>query len=171
MLAGHRALVGFFWLSVLLLTLPIGRSAPASSWKGVVRDAAGKPVSEAIVTLRANGAASEFVAKTSANGEFVMIGIAAGSYSATVRLADKQWAAANAVIFPEGAALTASLNLSPQGQILRVTMPAEGAASQGSGGEHLSSEEVSSLPLQNSAAPRLPTSTWMRSRKCSRAAA
>ena len=147
MLAGHRALVSLFCVLTLLLSAPFAQSASTSSWKGVVRDTTGRPVSEAVVTLRVNGTGSELTAKTSTNGEFVITGLAAGNYAVTVRVADKQWTAASAVIFAEGAALTAVLELSAQGQIVRVTMPAETGGSQASGGEHLSSEEVSSLPL------------------------
>jgi hypothetical protein len=147
MLAGHRALVRLLCFLVLLSAIPIGRTAPASSWKGIVRDAAGRPVNEALVTLKASGTSAEFTARTSANGEFVIGGLAPGNYSVMVRVADKDWKAPNAVIFAESAVLTAILELSAQGQVLRVTMPAESGTSQGSGGEHLSSEEVSSLPL------------------------
>jgi hypothetical protein len=147
MLAGHRALVGFLCCLIFLFMIPIGRGAPTSSWKGVVRDAAGKPVSKAVVTLRASATTSEFTAQTSVNGEFAIAGLAAGKYSVTVRVADKQWTAASAVIFAEGAMLSANLELPAQGQVLRVMMSTEGGTSQGSGGEHLSSEEVSSLPL------------------------
>jgi hypothetical protein len=127
---------------------PLGRTAPGSAWRGVLRDAAGNPVAEATVTLRSTaGDASERSAKASASGEFTFTEIPAGNYTLSVRAGGKEWKAAAPFVVGENAALTAGLELSAQEQIVRVLTPGQGGASQASGGEHLSSEEVSSLPL------------------------
>ena len=73
--------------------------------------------------------------------------IAAGSYDVAVTVAGKTWKAANPLLIKDDAPLTAVLELLAQGQTLRVLTPGEGASRQASGGEHLSSGEVSSLPL------------------------
>jgi Carboxypeptidase regulatory-like domain len=114
----------------------------------VLRDATGNPVAEAAVILRTTSAdAREFTAKTSANGEFVFAEIHAGSYSVHVKVAGKEWAAEAPLVVAEGATLSSNLELAAQAQIVRVTTPSQNTASQGSGGQHLSSEEVSGLPL------------------------
>jgi len=101
-----------------------------------------------MVTLRpVTGEAHESTAKTSANGEFVFAEIPAGNYALSVRVAGKEWTTASPLVVKEGAALTAALELSAQGQTVHVLTPGQGGASPASGGEHLSSEEVSSLPL------------------------
>ena len=127
---------------------PLGRSAPGSAWKGVLRDAAGKPVGGATVVLRATtGEAREFVAKTSANGQFDFADVPPGNYALTVKDSSKQWAASGQVIVKPAVALTANLELSAQDQAVRMLTAGTDNPSQASGGEHLSSEEVSSLPL------------------------
>jgi Carboxypeptidase regulatory-like domain len=147
MFAGQRSIFRLFCFLSLLLTAPLGRTAPASSWNGVLHDSAGKPVPEATVILHASSGSLEIVAKTSATGEFALAGLTPGNYSVMVRFTGKEWTAANAIVVGDGAVLTASIELAAQGQALRVVMAGEGGTSQGSGGEHLSSEEVSSLPL------------------------
>jgi hypothetical protein len=130
--------------------VPLGWTAPASTWKGLLRDAAGSPVGDATVTLRsAVGDANERSVKTSANGEFVFADIPTGNYTLRVIAGGKEWTAAAPLVVKEGAALTAGLELSAQVQVVRISAPGQGgtSASQASGGEHLSSEEVSSLPL------------------------
>src|SRR5262249_5151047 len=105
MLGGPLVLIRILCCLIIFLTIPIAWSTPASSWKGAVHDAAGKPLSNAVVTVRHNGTASEFTAHTSANGEFVISGLTPGDYSVTVRVADKQWAAPGTVVLAEGALL------------------------------------------------------------------
>jgi Carboxypeptidase regulatory-like domain len=147
MSAGSRALAGFLSLLAFALFASIGQCATAASWKGVLRDAAGKTVADASITLRARDSAHEYSAKTSAQGEFAFAELAGGGYSLIVRLGNKEWTAADPVVIGEGAALSASLELAAQGQTVRLLTAASGAGSQGSGGQRLSSEEVSGLPL------------------------
>jgi hypothetical protein len=148
MFAGPGAPVRALCVVAFLLLAPSTRALPAASWTGVLRDAVGKPVSEATVTLRlVAGAAREYSVKTKASGNFEFAAIPAGSYSVSVRVAGKEWTSANSIAVTDGAAITAALELAAQGQTVRVVTTGEGAGPQAKGGEHLSSEEVSSLPL------------------------
>jgi hypothetical protein len=144
---GPRRLAVIFCVSFILAIVPQARSAPASSWNGVLHDAAGHVIAEAEVVLHAISGDHEYVATTSASGGFAFAEIAGGSYLLRVMHAGKTWKAANPVVIKEGAALTAPLELSAQEWIVRVLLTGETAATQASGGEHLSSGEVSSLPL------------------------
>jgi Carboxypeptidase regulatory-like domain len=132
----------------LLALVPFGQTAPPPAWKGVLRDASQKPVADATIILRAaTGEAREYAAKASANGDFAFAEIPAGAYALLVRAGGKQWTAANPFVVIDGAVPAATLELSAQDQTVRVLTPEKGSASQASGGQHLSSEEVSSLPL------------------------
>ena len=130
-----------------LALVPSARSLPTTSWHGVLHDAAGGPVSNATVRLRATAGNLEFTATTSASGEFSFAEIAAGTYEVSVGAADRIWKAATPLVLREGTALTAGLELSKQGQTVQLVTAPEGASQQATGGEHLSSGEVSSLPL------------------------
>src|SRR5208283_4048931 len=59
----------------------------------------------------------------------------------------KEWRAASAFVVKDSAALTLDLQLPVQGKELGITPASTAASAQASGGEHLSSTEVSSLPL------------------------
>ena len=144
--------------------VPQARSAPGASWHGVLRDASGHAVADATVVLRATSGDREYAAKTSASGGFSFAEIATGTYALQVArggVADTKasasetsryketatWSAGTPLTIKEGEALVFSLELAAQEQVVRVLSGGETSASQGSGGEHLSSGEVSSLPL------------------------
>src|SRR6266478_1875458 len=134
--------------SLLLFGLTSSLHAfPTGSWSGVVRDAAGNAVGIATVKLVLADRSGEYAASTSSSGQFVFIAVAAGSYKISVSAAGKIWTAADPVVIKEGATLTESIQLSQQGQELRVVVTQGAASPQASGGEHLSTGEVSSLPL------------------------
>src|SRR5208337_377504 len=118
-------------------------------WNGVLRDAAGKPVADAKIRLQATSGALKYEGGTAADGAFVVAGIKAGSYTLAVEAAGRKWTATKPFVAGEESTITADLALSGQDQLLVVVVSAQplGPARQGSGGEHLSSEEVSSLPL------------------------
>lgn len=145
--AGPRRLVVALCLALILTILPQARCAPAATWRGVLRDASGHVVADAALVLRALSGDREYKATSSGTGSFVFAEIAAGTYALRVAASGKTWNSASPVIIKEGAALVASLELAAQDQIVRVLPGDRAGASQGSGGEHLSSDEVSSLPL------------------------
>ena len=92
----------------------------------------------------------DYSATTAANGTFAFADIAAGTYEASVKVADKEWNGAAWLVVKDGSPLTMSLQISSPGQNpqeLRIVASGGEASAQASGGGHLSSTEVSSLPL------------------------
>jgi hypothetical protein len=139
---------------VLLLAAPLIFSvncSAASTWSGVLRDAAGNPVDKAEIHLRATDGSHEYSATTTATGQFTFAAISAGSYRLRTIVKGTTWTATETVQITDGAALPLSLQLSAQGQELRIIAEKgtakDTASRQASGGEHLSTGEVSSLPL------------------------
>ncbi len=147
MLAGPRRVALGFFIFLIFALAPQVRSVPAASWNGVLHDPGGHVLGDAAIVLHAISGDREYTAKTSASGGFVFAEIASGRYWLAVTLAGKTWNAANPVVIKDGVALTAVLELGAQEQVVRVLLAGETAAAQASGGEHLSSGEVSSLPL------------------------
>ena len=70
-----------------------------------------------------------------------------GDYDLSVESTGKTWPLAKAIVIPDGASLTSTLQLSSQAAEVRILPGGEESAAQASGGERLSSGEVSSLPL------------------------
>ena len=134
-------------LITTLAAAPLAIAFSAASWSGVLRDDAGKPVAEATVRLRAISRDREYATRTSANGKFVFNAIVAGDYKLSIETAGKTWDVANPVTVKDGTTLGSALQLTSQPGQLRVVASGEESSAQASGGEHLSSGEVSSLPL------------------------
>src|SRR2546427_549843 len=147
MLPRPRALACAFVFVLVFVQVPFLRCSLADSWRGVLRDAAGNPVGMATVKLVSGESKREYSATTSATGEFVFTAVAAGDYILTVSSAGKIWTAADPMIIKGGGAVTSGLQLTQQGQEVRVVVPKDAILPQASGGEHLSTGEVSSLPL------------------------
>ena len=135
------------WLSILLLVVPVAFAVSGAAWNGTVSDGAGKPLIRAVVRLHSPAGSHDYSATTTADGKFALAEIAAGTYEVTVKAGDKEWRAAASLVVKDAGTLTAALQLSPQGQEVRVVESGVEGSAQGSGGEHLSSAEVSSLPL------------------------
>jgi hypothetical protein len=142
-----RVLARAFYLLLLFGLTSSLHAFPTGSWSGVVRDAAGNAVGMATVKLVSADRSGEYSASTSSGGQFAFLAVAAGSYKISVTAAGKIWTAADPLVVKEGATLTESIQLLQQGQELRVVVTQGAANPQASGGEHLSTGEVSSLPL------------------------
>jgi Carboxypeptidase regulatory-like domain len=146
---------------LVLLSACCGTGAAAdvsnSSWSGVLNDAMGKPLAGAVVALHSLSRAREYRATTAENGRFTFGELPAGDYEISVNTGHKRWKSAAPLVVKDGAAILISLRLSPPGAVLEepgaleqktgVAQANGKAAGQASGGEHLSSAEVSSLPL------------------------
>jgi len=132
-------------LIVLLLATTMSGALAGLSWNGIVNDGDGKMVAGVVVRLHSVDGAHDYSATTSSEGRFVFDQVVAGSYQVSATLADKQWKAVAPVAINDPG--TATLQISAQGQDLRVLASSAGAKVQATGGEHLSSTEVSSLPL------------------------
>jgi Carboxypeptidase regulatory-like domain len=146
MLAPVRRLARTLGLVAFLLAASSTRSLPIPSWTGVLRDASGNPVGQATVALHATTGNLDYSSETSPRGEFLFASVAAGNYELKVTSAGKTWKAPDALVIKD-AALTFDLALSAQESTVRVLAGPPSASPQASGGEHLSKEEVSSLPL------------------------
>jgi len=121
----------------------------ATTWNGVLRDAAGKPVADVKITLRAASGDRTYEARSTASGSFVFAGVEAGTYTLSAETAGKTWTAAKPIVIAEGSAPNLAFTLSATDQSLGMVVAGQpqGTEKKGTGGEHLSSEEVSSLPL------------------------
>jgi hypothetical protein len=136
-------------LAVLLAlgTFSIAGAFAQTSWQGELHDDAGKPVVSATVRLTSTGRDNRYTCTTSATGDFVFPEILPGEYKLSVEAAGKSWDLATPVIVMDGLPTTISLQLSPQTGEARIVPAGEKSSSRASGGERLSSGEVSSLPL------------------------
>jgi hypothetical protein len=136
----------FFFVFLFLLT-PLILAAAEYAWTGVLRDAAGTPVEGVVIKLVGADGKREYLATTSATGQFAFRAVEAGSYALTVNSADKMWSASEAVVVKDDTTMTDNLQLAAQGQEVRIVAAELPASPKASGGEHLSTGEVSSLPL------------------------
>ena len=141
----HRAARTF--LSVFLVLVAYSASGLAlTSWRGTLRDSAGHPVNGAVVKLHSPTGKLDYSSATASGGTFTFERILPGQYRLSADKNGREWRAGSYVEIKDGLNLTAGLQIfSAQG--LRVVAGAEGAAPVASGGENLSSQEVSSLPL------------------------
>ena len=135
-----RASVAFLFLLLALQPLH------ATPWSGAVLDATGKPVAAAKVTLQSSSDSRQYSVETSPTGEFRFENLSPGSYSVTVAISKSVWTSVSPVAIAS-TTFTANLQLSGHDQTLAFLPIGTGAATKGSGGENLSSGEVSSLPL------------------------
>jgi hypothetical protein len=137
---------GYLVCVLVIVAVPLACALPGASWNGSLTDALGKPVAAASVRLRpASG--REYTATTAVDGRFSLSAIAEGTYEVLVTLGDKTWKATVPVAIHGNVALGKALQLSDQGGEPRVVVLGTDPSAQASGGEHLSSTEVSSLPL------------------------
>src|SRR3974377_1733934 len=120
---------------------------PTASCAGLLRDETRLPVSGAVVELRAVGAADSYSAVTDAKGDFRFDRIDAGKYSVQVKSQGKTWTLPTPVDVAASAKLALDLELSLTGQALTMLSGGGQITPQAGGGGHLSSGEVSGLPL------------------------
>ncbi len=130
-----------------MIPIPYLQASPALSWSGVLRDSAGKPIGGATIKLVAAESQREYSAATSTAGEFAFTSIEASNYKVTVSVAGKIWTVVDNVTIKDGATATFGLQLPPEGREFHIVTSQDAASSQASGGEHLSTGAVSSLPL------------------------
>lgn len=140
------------YLSFILIVAGAAVAASGASWNGALSDSAGKPVSGAVINLHSS--VQNYSATTAVDGRFTFPAIALGNYELSVSSGDKQWKATAPVVVKDESVLMMSLQISDVGQVLlepggqpKDLSLSPGSAKQASGGEHLSSSEVSSLPL------------------------
>jgi len=140
--------IGAAHLLALFILAAARPALAASSSTGTLRDHDGRPVSGATVTLRVARSQRTSQSTTGEDGAFGFAGLAAGDYEVSASREGKTWTAASPVSIKDGITLTIVLELGGQGE-LRVVSAQEsaGGGAQASGGQNLSSGQVSSLPL------------------------
>ncbi len=136
-----------FLFSALLVNAVALRAVPAPSWSGVLRDAAGNAVAGATVALHSatNTTGSDYSSPTSNTGAFYFPAVLPGPYELTVTSSGELYKSTSPLTIAENLSHSAVLQLSSQDHSVRITVVE--ASPQGSGGEHLSGGEVSTLPL------------------------
>jgi hypothetical protein len=137
-----------WWVAFVVLAGPAFGADGRASWNGFLRDDSGNAVPDAVIGL-CSPSGEGYSARTSAGGAFAFPEIRAGKYELSVSLHGASFKGSAAVVVTGGTPLAAGLKLSSRGQ--GVVEMSEGSASspQASGGERLSSSEVSSLPLNS----------------------
>ncbi len=129
-------------ISIFFLVSPAS-AAPASSWRGLLREAGGTRLGRVDIHLHSSDGNHDYSVKTSSAGEFSFANIVPGSYEVSLTSGGKT--SRTTIVIKDASALTLGLQVSQQGELRFDT--ATDSAPQASGGEHLSSGEVSSLPL------------------------
>ena len=120
-------------------------ASPAdATWSGVLRDISGTPVAGAAVVLTTDSARPAYKAMTNARGEFAFAAIVASTYKVSVVAQGITYRSTQPLAVAEAVALSTNLQLSPDNSLV---LGQGTGASESSGGERLSREEVSSLPL------------------------
>lgn len=139
-----RLIVFVVWILAIAGNPPLTPASTSTSWRGVLFDEAGKPVGGAIVHLHGAQPVRDYEGRTLATGEFQFPNVEPGEYRLSVTIGAKEWTLGVAFGVPEGAPLNFEIVLTSLGQTLTIR---NAATTQSSGGERLSSGEVSGLPL------------------------
>jgi hypothetical protein len=127
--------------ALLLFTAMAHAQQPAQSvWQGVLRDAASAPIPEAKVRLAGKGTAAEAV--TGTDGAFKLTPLPVGQYRLSVQAKGRRVNYAQPIDI-EAAAPSVALTLSNRGELSVAVIQSQSAT----GGEELSSQAVSELPL------------------------
>jgi len=120
--------------------------ASSTSWNGFLFSEDGQPANAATIHLQTADGKQPYTAITTTGGQFSFPELAPGSYRVLVEQNGKTWQMANPLVVQEGISVRANLKLAADPQELQI-VPVSEEASAASGGEHLSSGQVSSLPL------------------------
>src|SRR5579885_2298450 len=138
-----RALVFAACYSIIL---PVSGFA-SPSWNGVLLDSAGNPVPGATVKLDSPSGKLDYTARTSEDGAFSLDDIVPGNYELSAVKDGKTWETPTLLVIKDGLSLTAALRLSSRLNVIRVVADTADSAPIATGGEILSSKQVSALPL------------------------
>ncbi len=137
-----RLLCSFALVFVITAIDAAGQTSAQAMWRGVLRNAGGAPIADAKITLSSDVAKAE--ARTDSNGRFQVELLPAGSYHLTVATKGSKVEYAPPIDV-RADARQALLTLSGRGELTVATL--EGNQQAGTGGEELSSQAVSELPL------------------------
>ena len=139
----------FIGLGVLLWALSVSTAAQVApaSWQGTVRDARGNVMAGAQVELRETRSGRTFTTTTDAQGAFSFSELLAGNYAVRIRWHGKTTTSRELLKIRPGDHLNSSVQVAVAGGWLVLQTAAAGEQPQASGGEKLSSRQVSELPL------------------------
>jgi hypothetical protein len=126
-------------LGLLFATPLLAQEQAAFVWHGLLHDTAGAPIADAKVKLTGTAMAE---AKTGADGGFSLSGLRGGQYRLAIVVEGKTAAYAQAITLADNAP-SVVITLSSRGEITVAAQQDTGAT----GGEALSGQAVSSLPL------------------------
>ena len=128
-------------IAVLLSAVTLWAQAPTQTgWQGVLRDAAGAPILDAKIHLSGNGVSLD--ATTTTDGHFRVATLPAGKYHLTLETHDRKIELAQSIDV-SAASPAVALTLSSRGELSMAPLTGQAAT----GGEELSGEAVSELPL------------------------
>lgn len=139
-------------LGCALLVCLSGRTlaAPKSaSWSGALRNNPGVPVAGATIILADESGKPVHTSKTSGSGEFAFATLPPSTYKVSVIAQGITYKCAEPIVVTEAATLKTNLRLSKSDTSLLLIPEQNARVAEGSGGEHLSRSEVSSLPLNS----------------------
>ena len=134
-------------LIFVLFLASAGSAFASGSLTGTLRNASGKPVAGATVSLRSVTGSRHYSAVTSSDGEYAFPAVEPQSYTLAVAFKRKYWTADAPLLIKDGDSLVDDLALSATSLSLAVLPRQADASAQASGGGHLSAGQVSSLPL------------------------
>ncbi len=134
------AIISFIAVIILIGAEPGSSREHRTSWRGIIRDTAGQRVVGASITLQ--GQEGSRSAKSGSDGTFEFSDLKPGNYALTVEWNGRSAASISGLKFDAGTGRTDNLRIGSSGG---VTL--EAIAGDASGGEQLSSKQVSALPL------------------------
>jgi hypothetical protein len=125
---------------ILMAVAAWGQQASQAVWQGVLRNAGGAPIAAAKVRLADKSASAQAI--TSADGQFRLTGLPAGTYRLTIEADGRKIEYPQPIDLAPGVA-PALIVFSGRGELTVGVLKAQ----TGTGGEELSSQAVSELPL------------------------
>jgi hypothetical protein len=143
------SLLSYVWLSISLCgsALYASDQTGLSAWQGFLRDSGGHGLSGAVVELSDERSARILNDTTKGDGSFSFSEIVPGTYSLSARWQGRSLNSASKVSLRPGDRLNSWLEFSDKLQQLVLRQDLSAESPKASGGERLSSQEVSELPL------------------------
>jgi hypothetical protein len=145
----HRGLRSFFFFiffAAILLAASSSEALAGATWSGKVTDSAGAPVYRAFIACEALSHVNDHQVTSVDDGEFALTDLEPSTYTLSVSVGNEEWKADAPITVKDDSPMTMNLRLAADHHLIVTIIPPE-KSSQSTGGEHLSSTEVSSLPL------------------------
>ena len=120
---------------------------PPATWRGVVRNTDGEPLAEATVELQDVQGARRLTSKTDADGAFTFLNLVPGTYSVGVGWQGLTRTCDRPLVISAGQRLEAWLEFGAAAPQLILHFTPQAEETRASGGQRLSSQQVSELPL------------------------